>query len=103
MVLLPKMISSVKSSFDVSTAPRGGGDGTQQGGSSATSNALPNYPSIQDVAESLLNKSEGKPAPKQAGGADQESNLFMGILAFTMVSGVSLALVRSKGVSTPQL
>lgn len=50
-------------------------------------------PTVQDVAESLLRK-----AVQKGGGADADTSdyLFMGILSFIFVGGVSLAAVRSK-------
>ena len=99
VVLLPKMIGAVQSSFTTATAATG----REQGGGASSTEPY-NPPSVLEVAEGLLNKGNG--SNKQDGGAavaDQESNLFMGILAFTMVSGISLALIRSKGVSDPKL
>lgn len=49
-----------------------------------------NIPTVKEIAESLLNKSQ----PVQEGGAKEESAAFMGILGFLIFGGVTLAFVR---------
>jgi len=83
-VLLPKLISSLQSSASSIMA---GGDPVQSGGSG--------IPTINEVAENMLKQN--------GGGTDPESGVFMGILAITILGGISLAVTRRKGVSASKL
>lgn len=84
-VLLPNLISTVQSQF--TTLMAGGDPPPQQGG----------MPTIHEVAESVLRNGQ------QGGGIDTESGVFIGILAITAIGGLSLALVRRKGLSSSTL
>jgi hypothetical protein len=77
-VLLPNLIGSVQTGIQGLMA---GGDPVQTGGG---------IPSIQQVATSML-----RPSTKE----DDESKFFLGVLAFTIFGGISLAVIRQKGVS----
>jgi hypothetical protein len=48
-------------------------------------------PTVKEITEAMLNSS-----PPQTGGAQQEGTVFMGVLAFTVFAGLTLALVRGK-------
>ena len=75
-VLLPKLISSLQTSASSIMA---GGAEEQTGGG---------IPTINEVAEKMLKQS--------GGGTDPESGVFMGILAITVLGGISLAVARRK-------
>jgi len=99
-VLLPKLIESMQG--NVTQLMTGGADSEQGAPMQSGGNTTGEVPSIQQVAESLMNKGSSC----QQGGAqpiDTESATFMGILAFTVLGGMSLALVRAKGVSGSKL
>ena len=84
-VLLPNLISSVQSQMSGLMSGGNVEEVVQTGGG--------NIPTINEVSEAMLKNAV------QNGGGDTESNVFMGILAFTIVGGISLALVRRKGSS----
>lgn len=81
-VLLPNLIGSVQTGI---TGLMSGGDSkhVQTGGGE--------LPTIQEMAKSML-----RPAPTKE---DDESKFFLGILAFTVFGGLSLAVIRQKGLS----
>ena len=81
-VLLPNLIGSVQTGI---TGLMAGGDPKpmQTGGGG--------LPSIQQLAKSML-----RPAPTRE---DDESKFFLGVLAFTIFGGISLAVIRQKGLS----
>jgi len=100
-VLLPKLIESMQG--NVTQLMAGGSESPQEWGHiQSGGNTTGEVPSIQQVAESLMNKGSSS---QQGGGQgiEAESATFMGILAFTVLGGMSLALVRAKGVSGSKL
>jgi hypothetical protein len=82
-VLLPNLIGSVQTGI---TGLMAGGDPVQKGGG---------FPSLDDVAKSMLRT----PPTKE----DDESKFFLGVLAFTVFGGLSLAVIRNKGLSVSSI
>lgn len=92
MMMLPSMMSSFnknQAEYTAATAApvqKGGGD----------------LPSLADVAEKIVNKEN-----LQTGGAleieDASSMIFVGSLTLVTLAGISLALVRSKGLSAESI
>ena len=89
MVVLPQIMAALQSDVteikgDVSTSvPQTGGG---------------NLPSLADVANNIL---KGKGGYVQEGGGknDMASTIFLGALAIAALGGISLALIRNKGLS----
>jgi hypothetical protein len=79
-VLLPNLIGSVQTGIQ----------GLMSGGDAPSVQTGGGIPSIQQVATSML-----RPSTKE----DDESKFFLGVLAFTIFGGISLAVIRKKGVS----
>jgi hypothetical protein len=82
-VLLPKLMSSLQTG---TASIMSGGESIQTGGG---------IPSVNELAENMLKQS--------GGGTDPESGVFMGILAITVLGGLSLAVIRRKGLSDSTL
>jgi hypothetical protein len=80
-VLLPKLIGSVQDGIT----------GLMTGGAPPSSQTGGGIPSVHDVAKSMLRPASTK--------EDDESKFFLGVLAFTIFGGLSLAVIRKKGVS----
>ena len=83
MVVLPQIMSSIKSNISEVSAPP-----VQKGGG---------MPSLADVANNII---DDKIKPQTGGGKDAAAELFIGTLAVAALGGISLALIRSKAVST---
>ena len=81
-VILPNLITSVQTQITGLMAGGNQEKPVQTGGS--------NIPTINELTEKMLKESA------QSGGGDIEGSVFMGILAFTILGGLSLALVRRK-------
>jgi hypothetical protein len=95
MVLLPQLISSMKSNVSQASTALSTPDPAkpvQKGGG---------MPSLENVANKIMN---GKIKPIQDGGGsdkpDSLAKFFLGTLALVTLSGISIALVRNKAVST---
>lgn len=91
MVALPGLISSLKSStteFKAGLASSAQPSAPMKGGGNT------NLPSIEEVANKILKKS-------QSGGSfeDVSSGIFMAALSFVTIGGISLALIRSSAES----
>lgn len=106
MLVIPKIMEAVKGNISqASTAvanlpppTQGSGPVVKQTGGGE--NANHGVPSLGDVANDILNNED----PVQSGGGvkrgDYSSSIFMGILMLTALGGISLALIRSKSVSS---
>ena len=94
MMMLPSMMSSLSKNQAEYTAATATAAPVQKGGG--------DLPSLADVAEKIVNKEN-----LQTGGSmeieDASSMLFVGSLTFVTLAGISLALVRSKGVSAESI
>ena len=103
MLVLPQAMSSLKSSMaeagtamaaaTPAPAPAPAPSGAQTGG------GVDPVPSLNEVADKIMNGSLNK---VQAGGGSEEvgAKIFLGTLAVAALGGISLALIRSKAVST---
>jgi hypothetical protein len=80
-VLLPNLIGSVQAGIN----------NLMTGGSEPPAQSGGGLPSIHQLANSML-----RPAPTKE---DDESKFFLGVLAFTIFGGISLAVIRQKGLS----
>jgi hypothetical protein len=89
MVVLPQIMSSIKSNISEASTQAAAATPppAQQGGG---------MPSLADVANNII---DDKIKPQTGGGKDA-AELFIGTLAVAALGGISLALIRSKAVST---
>jgi hypothetical protein len=86
MVVLPQIMTSIKANISEVSTPAAP---AQKGGG---------MPSLATVANKIM---ENKIKPIQTGGGeDMGAEIFMGALAVAALGGISLALIRSKAVST---
>jgi hypothetical protein len=87
MVVLPQIMSSIKGSISQATAAAAAPPPAQKGGG---------MPSLADVANNILDDK----IKVQGGGGKDGAELFLGGLAVAALGGISLALIRSKAVSS---
>lgn len=88
MLALPKIMSAFKSNVsEVSSAlPQSGGGG---------------LPSLEEVANNIINGESAKNTINQTGGGeDLSATIFLGSLTLVTLGGMGLALIRSKAEST---
>ena len=99
MLVLPQAMASLKSSMaEAGTAMAAATPAPAPSGAQTGGGADP-IPSLNEVADKIMNGSLNK---LQTGGGSEDvgAKIFLGTLAVAALGGISLALIRSKAVST---
>lgn len=99
MLVLPQAMASLKSSMaEAGTAMAAATPAPTPASGAQTGGGTDPIPSLNEVADKIMNGSLNK--VQAGGGEDVGAKIFLGTLAVAALGGISLALIRSKAVST---